>query len=210
MALERAKKLVGLFKKKKTSAERIEALKERSASLAADRDKIYDDVGPLERREAELLQQGKDSENAIQKKRLAAQIAQLRRDITRQNTRAAMLTRQVDIINTDIHNLTLIEQGDLAQLSTVEEITDNAVKAEEMLERLSDDAELASTVCGLDAALVSEEEEAILREFEGEEEEPVPAKEEQAAEPAESATQQTAEGPDEKLARLEQRLAQSS
>jgi hypothetical protein len=47
-----------------------------------------------------------------------------------------MLNQQINIIATDIHNLTLIQQGESASLPTTDELTENAVKAEEMLETL--------------------------------------------------------------------------
>jgi hypothetical protein len=79
-----------------------------------------------------------------------------------------VLGQQVDVISTHVHNLTLIQQGKAAKLPTHEELTQDAVRAEEMLERLTADAELAT---GLDAGAMgsslSAEEAAILAELEG-------------------------------------------
>jgi hypothetical protein len=91
----------------------------------------------------------------------------LRKDIARQNTAANMLNQQVNIISTDIHNLTLIQQGQVAHLPATEELTQNAVRAEEMLETLRADADLVSSLeTGIADVATTNEELAILKEFE--------------------------------------------
>ena len=121
-----------------------------------------------------LLEQGKTTKSPVPRRRLAAQLAQLRKDIARQNTAAAMLNQQINIISTDIHNLTLIQQGEMAKLPEAAELTENAVKAEEMLESLKADSELVGSLeSGMEETLASEEELAILREFEEADEKPV-------------------------------------
>jgi hypothetical protein len=103
----------------------------------------------------------------VPRRRLAAQLAQLRKDIIRQNTTAAMLNQQINIISTDIHNLTLIQQGQIARLPETQELTEHAVAAEEMLESLNADAEMVGTLeTGMDIKLASADEQAILKEFE--------------------------------------------
>ncbi len=155
-----------LFSREGEEAEKVNLLAERRAALAQRRDRIYGDIGKLEKKEADLFQQGKAATSAVPKRRLAAQLAQLRKDIARQNTTAAMLNKQIDIISTDIHNLTLIQQGQMAKLPDTEELTENAVKAEEMLETLAADADLIDSLeIGLETTLTSEDELAILREF---------------------------------------------
>jgi hypothetical protein len=146
---------------------KINLLAERRAALARRRDRIYDDIAKLEEREADLLEQGKAAKSQVPRRRLAAQLAQLRKDIARQNTTAAMLNQQINIISTDIHNLTLVRQGKAAQLPSSEELTENAVRAEEMLETLKGDADLVQSLeVGIEASMTNAEEEAILREFE--------------------------------------------
>ena len=155
---------------------KINVLAERRAALAQRRDRIYEDISKLEKREADMLEQGKAAKSSVPRRRLAAQLAQLRKDIARQNTTAAMLNQQINIISTDIHNLTLIKQGQMASLPETEELTEHAVHAEEMLETLKADSDLVSSLeTGMEATLASEEELAILREFEEADEEPAPA-----------------------------------
>ena len=157
-----------LFSSEGEEAEKINLLAEGRAGLAQRRDRIYGDIGKLEIKEADLLAEGKAATSPVPKRRLAAQLVQMRKDIARQNTTAAMLNKQIDIISTDIHNLTLIQQGDMAQLPDTEELTENAVKAEEMLETLKADAELVGSLeTGIEESLTSDEEMAILQEFDG-------------------------------------------
>ena len=125
---------------------KINVLAERRALLAQRRDRIYGDISKLEKREAEMLEEGKAAKSSVPRKRLAAQLAQLRKDIGRQNASAAMLNQQINIISTDIHNLTLIQQGDMAKLPDTTELTEHAVAAEEMLETLKADSELVSSL----------------------------------------------------------------
>ncbi len=156
-----------LFGSEGDEGEKINVLAERRALLAQRRDRIYEDIGQLEKKEANLFEQGKAAKSQVPKRRIAAQLAQLRKDIGRQNTTAAMLNKQIDIISTDIHNLTLIQQGEMASLPDTETLTENAVKAEEMLETLQADAELVGSLeTGIEETLISDDELAILKEFE--------------------------------------------
>ncbi len=186
-----------LFSGEGDEVEKINLLAERRAALAQRRDRMYDDIAKLEKREADLFAQGKTATSQVPRRRLAAQLAQLRKDIARQNATAAMLNKQIDIISTDIHNLTLIQQGQIAQLPDTGALTENAVRAEEMLETLNADAELVGQLeTGLEETLTSEEELAILKEFEG------------TAEPAEASTKGAA--PDKVPPTVEQTAARGA
>jgi hypothetical protein len=156
-----------LFAREGNEAEKINALAERRAALARRRDRMYEDIGQLEQKEASLLEAGKAATSQVPRRRIAAQMAQLRKDIARQNTAAAMLNQQINIISTNIHNLTLIQQGELARLPDSQELTENAVKAEELLESLKADSEMVSGLeVDMQDAITSSEELAILKEFE--------------------------------------------
>ena len=155
-----------LLSKEGDENEKINLLSQRRAALAQRRDRIYEDIAKFEKKEAELLEQGRAASSNVPKRRIAAQLAQVRKDIGRQNTTASMLNQQINIISTDIHNLTLIKQGEMAKLPDTQELTENAVKAEEMLESLKADADLvAGLETGLEGTMESEEELAILAEF---------------------------------------------
>ncbi len=160
-------KIKQLFSGEGDETEKINLLAERRATLSQRRDRFYDDIAKLEKKEAELIEEGKNAKSEVPRRRIAAQVAQLRKDIARHNTTGAMLNQQINIISTDIHNLTLIKQGELAQLPDTEELTSHAVEAEEMLESLKADADMVGGLeAGIEQTLISEEEMAILKEFE--------------------------------------------
>jgi len=164
-----------MFSGEGEEAAKINLLAERRAALSQRRDRIYEDIAKFEAKEAELFEQGKNATSSVPKRRIAAQLNQVRKDVARQNTVAAMLNQQINVLSTDIHNLTLIQQGTMAKLPDTTELTENAVKAEEMLESLKADVDMVSTLeTAMETSLTSDEELAILREFE---DEPVPATE---------------------------------
>ncbi|MCH8052454.1 MAG: hypothetical protein IH895_00190 [Planctomycetes bacterium] len=160
-------KIRQLFSRDGDEAQKINELSKRRASLSQRRDRMYDDIGQLEKREADLMEQGKKNKSQVARRRIAAQVAQLRKDIIRHNATTNMLNTQINILSTDIHNLTLIQQGEVASLPSTEELTENAVKAEEMLETLQADADMVGSLdTGISDMLTSDEELAILKEFE--------------------------------------------
>ncbi len=155
-----------LFGGEGNEARKINALSERRARLAGRRDRVYADISKLETREADLLRQGREASSPTVKRRLATQIKQVRDDIDRLGTSARVVGQQVEVISTHIHNLTLIQQGKVARLPTTEELTGDAVRAEEMIEQLSADVELAGSLAMSAAeSSLSEDELAILAEL---------------------------------------------
>lgn len=155
-----------LFGRAGNEAKKVNMLTERRAKLAQRRDRLYEDIAKLEQRERDLLEQGRQNKSDVVRRRVASQLAQHRRDMKRLNDTANMLNQQINVISTDIHNLTLIQQGQIAQLPAPEEITENAVRAEEMLEQLKADVDLVGTLqTSVSNVLVSQDELDILKEF---------------------------------------------
>jgi hypothetical protein len=200
-----------LFSGEGDEAAKINLLAERRAALAQRRDRMYEDIGKLESKEAELFGQGKAATSQVPRRRIAAQLAQLRKDIARQNATAAMLNQQINIISTDIHNLTLLQQGKVAQLPDTEELTEHAVQAEEMLETLRADAELVGSLgTGIEEQLTSDDELAILREFEAADREKSAAKPVESEPPLPPVTQRAPPAPQKAAsARPPERLPES-
>jgi hypothetical protein len=156
-----------LFGMAGNEAKKINILTERRAKLAQRRDRLYEDIAKLEQRERDLLEQGRQNKSEIVRRRVASQLAQHRRDMDRLNTTANMLNQQINVISTHIHNLTLIQQGQMAQLPEAEELTQDAVRAEEMLEQLKANVDLVGTLeTSVGNVLVSQDELAIMKEFE--------------------------------------------
>lgn len=157
-----------LFSREGEEAKKINVLSERRAALSDRLNRMYDDIGKLEKREGEMIAEGQKASSQVVKRRVAAQIAHLRKDISRCNTSAAMLSKQINIISTHIHNLQLSEAGATAQLPTSEELTEAAVNAEEILESLNASADLVTGLeVGMAESVMSAEEADILKELEG-------------------------------------------
>lgn len=156
-----------LFNRAGNEAKKINILSERRAELSQRRDRLYEDIAKLEHRERDLLEQGRQNRSEVVRRRVASQLAQHRREMGRLNTVASMLNQQINVISTHIHNLTLIQQGQMAKLPASEELTQDAVRAEEMLEQLKADVDLVATLeTDMSETLATKDELDILKEFE--------------------------------------------
>lgn len=160
-----------LFSKEGEELKKINVLSEKRASLSTRLDRMYEDIGALEKKESKLMDEGKAANSTVTKRRIAAQVARMRKDITRFNTSASILSKQINVISTHIHNLELAQTGSLASLPSTDELTEAAVNAEEILEQLgaSDDLVSSLEVSMADTAM-SDDEADILGELMGDKE----------------------------------------
>ena len=166
-----------LFSKEGEEAKKINVLSERRAALSGRLDRMYEDISKLEKREEELRNEGKAASSMVSKRRMAAQISRMRKDISRCNTSAAILSKQINIISTHIHNLELARTGSIAEMPTSEELTEAAVNAEEIMEQLAASDELVSGLeVNMAETAMSDEEASILAELQGEDEKAAPQK----------------------------------
>ena len=165
-----------LFSREGEEAKKINVLSERRAALTARLDRMYEDIAKLEKKEEEMRDEGKASTSKVAKRRIAAQISRMRKDISRCNTSAAMLSKQSNSISTHIHNLELARTGSVAQMPTGEELTEAAVNAEEIIEQLNVSDDLVSSLeVGMAESAMSEDEAAILAELEEDPSQAAPA-----------------------------------
>jgi len=133
---------------------------------------MYEDIGHLEKKESKLLEEGKATSSQVSKRRIAAQIARMRKDISRCNTSASILSKQINVISTHIHNLELSQTGSMAALPSTEELTEAAVTAEEILEQLGASDDLVSGLdIGMAETAMSDDEADIMKELMGDAEE---------------------------------------
>ena len=160
--------LRALFSRKGENEKKIAFLAERRAALSQQRDRSYEDMGALEQQEAGLRQQFKDATGAITKRRITSQLLQLRKDLDRRQQLLAVLNQQINVVSTHLHNLELVQQGQSAKLPDAEEMTADAVKAEEMIAELEASNELAGSTGSLASAGMSAEEQALFEELERE------------------------------------------
>jgi hypothetical protein len=157
-----------LFSGEGDEAAKINLLAERRAALAQRRDRIYEDIRALERKEAELGDAIRAASTETARLRTLPRLKRLQKDIARQNAVATMLDRAIDTISTDIHNLTMIREGAGASVPNAEELLDHAVQAEEMLESLTLAVETTGKLdVGVEPLSVSDEDQALLAQILG-------------------------------------------
>ncbi len=161
-------RIKSIFARKGENEKKIAFLSERRTALALQRDKAYEDLNAFEKQEGMLKRQFKEAAGAITKKRVTQQLLQMRKDVERRQQMIDVLNRQVNIVGTHLHNIELVQQGQRSELPDTEEITADAVAAEEMLASLEADAELAESVGMGSVGKMSEEEQALYEELERE------------------------------------------
>ena len=157
-----------LFGRKGDDEKKISFLSERRAALCQQRDRSYEDMGVLEQQEADLRKQFKEATGSIPKRRITSQLLQLRKDIERRQQLLGVVNQQINVVSTHLHSLELVQQGKGAQLPSAEELTEDAVKAEEMLAELEASNELAGSSGPLTGGGMTTEEQALFEELERE------------------------------------------
>jgi len=157
-----------LFNRKGESEKKIAFLSERRTLLSQQRDRAYEEMSSLEQQEATLKEQFKNASGAISKRRITSQMLTLRKDLERRQQLLSMLNQQVNVVSTHLHNLELVQQGQVASLPNTDEMTADAVKAEEVLAELEANAELAGSVGSIGPTGMSAEEQALFEELERE------------------------------------------
>ncbi len=162
-------RMKSLFGRKGDEEKKVAYLSERRTALSQQRDRAYEDLGSLEQQEEALVRQFKEAAGSITKRRVTSQLLQLRKDLERRQQLLGVLNQQINVVSTHLHNLELVQQGQSAQLPDTEEITSDAVKAEEMLAELEANAELVGSVAMSSGATgLTAEEQALFEELEAE------------------------------------------
>ena len=161
-------RIKALFARKGENEKKISFLSERRTALSQQRDRVYEDMAAFEQQESALKRQFQEATGAITKRRVTTQLVQLRKDIERRQQLLSVLNQQIDVVSTHLHNLELVQQGHSAKLPDTDEITADAVKAEEMLAELQADAELTGSLGRAATSGMTEEERAMYEELERE------------------------------------------
>jgi hypothetical protein len=161
-------KIRSIFSLKGATEKKIAFLSERRTALSQQRDRSYEEIGTLEKKDAELTTQFKDTTSPVTRRRITSQLVQLRKDIERRQQLITVLNQQVNVVSTHLHNLELTQQGKQAKLPDSEEIASDAAAAEEMLAQLQADNEVADSVGGIAHAGMTDEERALYEELERE------------------------------------------
>ena len=154
---------------KESDTDKILKLEEQIQTLDINRTGIYEAVMGLEDIEQKYLQEGKLAMNKGKKfiaKRIASQLANVRRDLKRQYIVAKMHTQRIKILATDIHNMKLIQDAKWLQLPTDETLASNFAVAEEYAESLGTLSQMADNMDAGADTTISDDELDILKEFE--------------------------------------------
>lgn len=175
-----------LLRMKPTAAERVRELTAQRVRLEQQRHDIDQRMDRFEADERTAIQEGAAAKSDAIRKQIAGKLLRTRKELTRLRAQAQLFTNQIDVIGTQIHHLTLTEQGRRVSLPSAEDLTSQAAEAEHMMAEFSANAELAQQieVTGETPAL-ADEEAAIFEEFRQAAEQEAPAKAEpQAPQPA--------------------------
>ena len=157
-----------LFARKGDEEKKISFLSERRTALSQQRDRAYEEMANLEQQEEALKRSFRETGAQITKKRVTTQLLQLRKDLERRHQLVGVLNQQINVVSTHLHNLELVKQGTSAQLPDADEMTADAVKAEEMLAELEVAGELAGTTAPSGISGMTAEEKALFDELEAE------------------------------------------
>lgn len=151
---------------KPTVGERVRELTGQRVRIEQIRAEVDRRIDTLEREEREALDLGVAATNDAVRKQAAGKLMRVRKELTRQRAQAQLFTNQIDVIGTQIHHLTLTEQGKRIALPSAQELTAQAAEAEQMMAQTAANAELANSieVTG-QTPLMAEEEAAIFEEF---------------------------------------------
>jgi hypothetical protein len=154
-----------LFGHKGETEKKIALLAERRAALSQQRDRGYEDMGALEKREADLRAEFNAATGDLSRRRVTSQLLQLRKDIERRQQLLSVLNQQINVVGTHLHNLQLVQQGSHASLPDSDELASDAAAAEDVLAKLEADNELADSVSSGVHGGLSAEEQALYEEL---------------------------------------------
>lgn len=151
---------------KPTVAERVRELTTQRVRIEQLRVDVDRRVDGLEREERDALELGAAATSDAVRKQAAGKLIRVRKELTRHRAQAQLFTNQIDVIGTQIHHLTLTEQGKRIALPSAQELTAQAAEAEQTMAQTAANAELANSieVTG-QTPLMAEEELAIFEEF---------------------------------------------
>ena len=161
-------RIKSLFARKGETEKKISVLSEQRTAFSQQLDRSYEEIGALEKKDAELREEFKNAAGVVTKRRITSQLVQLRKDIDRRQQLIGVLNQRINVVTTHLHNLELVRSDESAKLPDSEEIANDAAAAEEMLAQLQADNEVAESVGGIGATGMSDEEQALFEELEKE------------------------------------------
>jgi division protein CdvB (Snf7/Vps24/ESCRT-III family) len=155
-----------IFKLEESAERKVARLAAERASLTGQRERCYDEIAVVERRESELTKDFQTS-TALAQRRIATEISQLRKDIERRQQILSVIDKKVNVINTAIHTLELKQQIDPVKLKKLENIAVDTEEVESGLAALQQLDEEANDSAGIGASEMPEDVQAIMDELRG-------------------------------------------
>lgn len=164
-AMPLIERIKSIFSGRTSNEKKIAFLSERRASLSQQRDTLADELALLEKRDAYLRQQFRQGESEPARRRVAAQMVQLRKELERRTQMLGVLNQQVNVVSSHLHNLELLQQGRQGALPDSDAIAADAARAEEMLAKLQAESELADSVSPAIGGAMGSDEQAMYDEL---------------------------------------------
>jgi hypothetical protein len=134
--------------------------------LAVLRDQAWRELERLRQEEGRLLASGCRAEHEGDRRRLASMLIGVRREARHRTRMAEVLDRQIAVLAGHLHSLELLALGTMVSLPTAEELTAAADAAQKTIDDVQEAWQTARATEPDASALESEQEAAILREFE--------------------------------------------
>ena len=158
--------LKGIFKREESTDRKIARLAAERASLSAQRERSYDEIAAVEKRESELAKTFKEA-TALAQRRIATEISQLRKDIERRQQILGAIDKKINVINTGVHTLELQNHVSPEKLKALENVAASSEDVEVGMAALQQLDEEANASAGIGAADVPEDVQSILDELRG-------------------------------------------
>jgi len=146
--------------------EEIKQIAEGREKLQARRDKAVETCRALETEAAGTMARGKETPDAIVRKRLAAEILHMHKRIGRQTTIVRFIDAKLEACEIALHNTEMSELAKIGPVTTAEAMADIQVEAEEAAEDMRD-ALAAAEAVDFDTSSDEEAEAAILAQMAG-------------------------------------------
>ena len=161
----------GIFKREESTDKKIMRLNTERAGLSGQRERAYDEIAAVEKKESELTKGFKEA-TALAQRRIATEISQLRKDIERRQQILGAIDKKINVINTGIHTLEMKSQLSPEKLKSLENIAVSSEDVEVGMAALQQLDEEANSVAGIGEMDVPDDVQAILDELKGKTEVP--------------------------------------
>lgn len=151
---------------KPTVAEQVREMTAARVRLEQQRAELDHKFASLQTEERQAREQGAAAASDNERKHAAARIVRVGREQKRLAAQGNVITQQIDVLGTRLHNLTLMQQGRSVALPSPQELAKEAAEAEQVVAQLSTSADLAASVeVGAMSSALAAEEAAVFDEL---------------------------------------------